>query len=139
VGIGVIAFQFIGGRPLSWSVPALTFLILVAVGADYNMLLISRIRDESPNGIRTGTMRTIRSTGSVITSAGLIFAASMFGLLFGSISTMVEAGFIVGVGLLIDTFLVRTVTVPAMVVLVGRANWWPSKPKPVHTTRSEQR
>lgn len=139
VGIGVIAFQFIGGRPLSWSVPALTFLILVAVGADYNMLLISRIRDESPNGIRTGTMRTIRSTGSVITSAGLIFAASMFGLLFGSISTMVEAGFIVGVGLLIDTFLVRTVTVPAMAVLVGRANWWPSKPKPVHTTRSEQR
>jgi RND superfamily putative drug exporter len=129
VGIGVIAFQFIGGQPLSWSVPALTFLVLVAVGADYNMLLVSRIRDESSVGIRSAVMRTIGSTGSVITSAGLIFAASMFGLLFGSVSTMVEAGFIVGIGILLDTFIVRTVTVPAMAVLVGRANWWPSKPR----------
>ena len=129
VGIGVIVFQFIGGQPLSWSVPALTFLVLVAVGADYNLLLVSRIRDESSDGICSAVMRTIRSTGSVITSAGLIFAASMFGLLFGSVGTMVQAGFIVGIGILLDTFIVRTVTVPAMAVLVGRANWWPSKPR----------
>jgi RND superfamily putative drug exporter len=129
VGIGVVVFQFIGGQPISWSVPALTFLVLVAVGADYNLLLVSRIRDESADGIRSAVMRTIRSTGGVITSAGLIFAASMFGLLFGSVGTMVQAGFIVGVGILIDTFIVRTVTVPAMAVLVGRANWWPSKPR----------
>ncbi|MBB5167617.1 RND family transporter [Mycobacterium sp. AZCC_0083] len=134
LGIGVIAFQFIGGQPLSWSVPALSFLVLVAVGADYNMLLVSRIRDESSDGIRLAIMRTIRSTGSVITSAGLIFAASMFGLLFGSVSTMVQAGFIVGVGILLDTFIVRTVTVPAMAVLVGRANWWPSKPRTAPAT-----
>ncbi|OBF26999.1 hypothetical protein A5724_02770 [Mycobacterium sp. ACS1612] len=127
LGIGVLVFQIIGGSPLSWSVPSLTFLVLVAVGADYNMLLVSRIRDESSYGIRSGVMRTISSTGSVITSAGLIFAASMFGLLFGSITTMVEAGFIVGVGILLDTFIVRTVTVPAMAVLVGQANWWPSQ------------
>jgi RND superfamily putative drug exporter len=62
----------------------------------------------------------------VITSAGLIFAASMFALLFASISTVVQAGFVVGVGILLDTFVVRTITVPATAALLGRANWWPS-------------
>jgi putative drug exporter of the RND superfamily len=127
LGIGVIVFQVIGGQALSWSVPGMAFIVLVAVGADYNLLLISRIRDESPNGLRTGVIRTVSSTGGVITSAGVIFAASMFGLLFGDIGTMVQAGFIIGVGLLLDTFLVRTVTVPAIAVLVGRANWWPTR------------
>ncbi|BCO33664.1 RND family transporter [Mycobacterium heckeshornense] len=130
LGIGVIVFQFIGGRPLAWSVPALAFIILVAVGADYNMLLISRIRDESPYGIRSGVIRTVGTTGGVITSAGLIFAASMFGLLFASLSDMVQVGFVMGVGLLLDTFLVRTITVPALAVLAGKGNWWPSKWQP---------
>jgi RND superfamily putative drug exporter len=126
LGIGVIVFQFIGGHPLSWSVPGMAFIVLVAVGADYNMLLISRVRDESPHDVRAGVIKTVGTTGGVITSAGLIFAASMFGLLFGNISGMVQAGFIIGVGLLVDTFLVRTVTVPALAVLIGRANWWPT-------------
>jgi RND superfamily putative drug exporter len=125
LGIGVIMFQFILGQELHWSVPGLSFIILVAVGADYNLLLISRIRDESPHGIRSGVIRTVGSTGGVITAAGLIFAASMFGLLFASITTVVQAGFVVGVGILLDTFLVRTITVPAMATLVGQANWWP--------------
>jgi RND superfamily putative drug exporter len=127
LGIGVVVFQFLLGQELSWSVPGLAFIVLVAVGADYNMLLISRIRDESSRGLRAGVIRTVGSTGAVITSAGLIFAASMFGLMFGSISGMVQAGFVIGIGLLLDTFLVRTITVPAMAVLVGRANWWPSR------------
>ena len=63
----------------------------------------------------------------MITSAGLIFAASMFGLTASSISNIVQVGFIIGVGLLLDTFVVRTITVPAMAVIVGKANWWPSK------------
>jgi RND superfamily putative drug exporter len=130
LGIGVIFFQFILGQELHWSVPGLTFIILVAVGADYNMLLMSRIRDESPQGMRSGVIRTVGSTGGVITAAGVIFTASMFGLLFASISTVVQTGFIVGAGILLDTFLVRTVTVPATAVLVGRANWWPSRWRP---------
>jgi RND superfamily putative drug exporter len=139
VGIGVILFQFILGQELHWSVPGLTFIILVAVGADYNMLLMSRIRDESPQGMRSGVIRTVGSTGGVITAAGLIFTASMFGLLFASISTVVQTGFIVGAGILLDTFLVRTVTVPAMAVLVGRANWWPSRWRPHSSVgRAEQ-
>ncbi len=127
LGTGALFFQFLLGQEMHWSVPGLTFIILVAVGADYNMLLISRIRDESANGLRLGVIRTVGATGGVITAAGLIFAATMFGLLFSSISTMVQSGFVVGIGLLIDTFLVRTITVPAMATLVGRANWWPSR------------
>ncbi|OHV05373.1 hypothetical protein BKN37_05930 [Mycobacterium talmoniae] len=126
LGIGVIVFQFILHQQLSWSVPGIAFIVLVAVGADYNMLLISEIRDESAQrGLRSGVIRTVGSTGGVITSAGVIFAASMFGLLFGSVDGMVQVGCIIGAGLLLDTFLVRTVTVPALAVLVGQVNWWP--------------
>ena len=136
VGIGVVMFQFILREELHWSVPGLTFIVLVAVGADYNLLLISRIRDESPRGVRSGVIKTVGSTGGVITAAGLIFAASMFGLLFASISTLIQAGFIIGVGILLDTFLVRTVTVPAIATLMGSANWWPSKFKPEPVTHA---
>ena len=127
VGVGVIFFQFVLHQPINWSVQAMAFIVLVAVGADYNLLLITRIREESRSGIRSGIICAVRSTSGVITSVGVIFAASMFGLLFGSLSTMTQIGFIVGMGLLIDTFVVRTVTAPAMAALVGKANWWPSK------------
>ena len=127
VGLGVVFFQFLLHQPIYWNVQATAFIVLVAVGADYNLLLITRIREESGAGIRSGIIRAVRSTGGVITSAGIIFAASMFGLLFGSLSTMVQTGFIIGMGLLIDTFVVRTITVPALAALVGRANWWPCK------------
>ena len=130
LGMGVLLFQIILGQELHWSVPGLTFIILVAVGADYNLLLISRIRDESPHGIRSGVIRTVSQTGGVITAAGLIFAASMIGLQFSSITTLVQIGFIIASGILLDTFLVRTITVPATAVLVGKANWWPSKWEP---------
>ena len=128
VGIGVLFFQVILGDQLHWSVPGLAFVVLVAVGADYNMLLASRLREEASGGMRSGVIRTVRSTGGVITAAGLIFAASMFGLLFSSIGTVVQGGFVIGVGILVDTFLVRTITVPAIAALLGRASWWPSKP-----------
>ncbi len=127
VGVGVIFFQFILHQPIYWNVQATAFIVLVAVGADYNLLLITRIREESRLGVRSGIIRAVRSTGGVITSAGIIFAASMSGLLFGSLSTMVQTGFIIGMGILIDTFVVRTITVPALAAMIGRANWWPSK------------
>lgn len=131
LGIGVIFFQFILKQEIAWSAPGMTFLVLVAVGADYNLLLISRIRDEAHHGMGPAVVRTIGATGGVITSAGLIFAASMFGLTFSSLATLVQVGFIIGVGLLLDTFIVRTVTVPAIAVLLGNLNWWPSKPPPL--------
>ncbi|MEZ0350445.1 RND family transporter [Mycobacterium sp. pR1184] len=127
VGIGVLTFQYLLGQQLHWSVPPLAFVVLVAVGADYNMLLVSRMREESGHSMRYSIIRTLSSTGGVITAAGLIFAASMCGLLFSSIGTVVQGGFVIGVGILLDTFLVRTVTVPAIAALLGRANWWPSR------------
>ncbi|OBF28317.1 hypothetical protein A5724_28315 [Mycobacterium sp. ACS1612] len=127
LGTTVLTFQYLLGQQLHWSVPPLAFVVLVAVGADYNLLFVSRMRDESPHGMRYGVIRTLTSTGGVITAAGLIFAASMSGLLFSSITTVVQGGFLIGVGVLLDTFLVRTVTVPAIATLVGRANWWPSR------------
>jgi putative drug exporter of the RND superfamily len=137
VGLGVVVFQFLLHQSMSWNVQATAFIVLVAVGADYNLLLITRIRDESGAGIRSGIIRAVRSTGGVITSAGIIFAASMFGLLFGSLTTMVQTGLIIGLGLLIDTFVVRTVTVPAMAALVGKANWWPAKKTPATPGRAD--
>ena len=140
LGIGVIFFQLLLGQEMHWSVPGLTFVILVAVGADYNMLLISRLRDESTLGVRSGVIRTVGSTGGVITAAGLIMAASMYGLLFASLSSVVQAAFVLGTGLLLDTFLVRTITVPAIAVLVGKANWWrPSGWWPLRRDRGRAR
>ncbi len=130
IGIGVLTFQLLLGEQLHWSVPPLAFVVLVAVGADYNMLFVSRLRDESPHSVRYGVIRTLGSTGGVITAAGLIFAASMGGLLFSSIGIVVQGGFVIGVGILLDTFVVRTITVPAIAALVGRANWWPSRLEP---------
>ncbi len=127
LGIGVLVFQCGLGQPLHWTVPPLAFVVLVAVGADYNLLFASRLRDESPRSTRHGVIRTLSSTGGVITAAGLIFAASMWGLLFSSIGTVVQGGFVIGAGILLDTFLVRTVLVPAVATLVGKANWWPSR------------
>lgn len=127
IGLGVLTFQVIGGQQLHWSVPPLAFVVLVAVGADYNMLFVSRLRDESPHSVRYGVIRTLSSTGGVITAAGLIFAASMAGLMFSSIGIVAQGGFVIGVGILLDTFVVRTITVPAIAALVGRANWWPSR------------
>ncbi len=128
LGIGILTFQYGFGQQLHWTVPPLAFVVLVAVGADYNLLFASRLRDESPHGTRFGVIRTLASTGGVITAAGLIFAASMWGLLFSSIGTVVQGGFVIGAGILLDTFLVRTVLVPSLATLLGKANWWPSRP-----------
>jgi RND superfamily putative drug exporter len=127
LGIGVLIFQHGLGQQIAWPVPLGAFIILVAVGADYNMLLVSRLREESARNIRVGVLRTVANTGSVITSAGLIFAASMFGLMAGSIAIMIQAGLIIGCGLLLDTFVVRTLTVPAIATLLREASWWPSR------------
>ncbi len=114
---GVLFFQVMLRQKLHWSVTGLAFV-----------LLASRLREESSGGMRSGVIRTVRSTGGVITAAGLIFAASMFGLLLSSIGVVVQGGFVIGVGILVDTFLVRSITVPAIAALLGRASWWPSRP-----------
>ncbi|OBH77076.1 hypothetical protein A5681_08535 [Mycobacterium scrofulaceum] len=127
LGLGVLVFQYGFGHPIAWPVPLLALILLIAVGADYNMLVISRLREESTKNMRLGVLRTVTSTGSVITSAGLIFATSMFGLMLGSLDMMIQAGFIIGCGLLLDTFVVRTLTVPAIAILLRERSWWPHR------------
>lgn len=128
LGLGVLVFQYGFGVGIAWGGPLVVLIILVAVGADYNMLLVSRLREESTRNSRVGVLRTVASTGSVITSAGIVFAASMFGLMVGSLALMVQTGFIAGCGLLLDTFVVRTLTVPAIATLLGEKSWWPMPP-----------
>ena len=125
VGIGVLVFQVLLGRQLHWSVPGFAFVVLVAVGADYNMLLASRLRDESGRGFRYGVIRTVRSTG-VITAAGLIFTASMAGCCspasvrwFRPVSS--SGGHPVGI------FRGVPLPFPAIATLFGRLSWWPAE------------
>ena len=126
MGLGVLVWQLLLDRPLDWTVPSIAFTLLVAVGADYNMLLIKRIRDEAPDGAAAGVARALAVTGGVITAAGLIFAASVFAMMAGSVLTLTQIGFTIGMGLLLDTFIVRTLVVPAFATLVGPRLWWPS-------------
>jgi RND superfamily putative drug exporter len=142
VGLGVLVWQILLDRPLDWWVPVNAFVLLVAVGADYNMLLMKRVREEAPDGSPLGIARAVAATGRVITAAGLIFAASMFAMMFGSITSLGQLGFTVGMGLLLDTFIVRTLVVPACAALLGRRLWWPNhrteddEPISVMSTRS---
>ncbi|WP_183093483.1 MMPL/RND family transporter [Nocardioides stalactiti] len=129
IGLSVLVWQVILGSELDWTVMAVSFTILVAVGADYNLLLTKRMHEEAPDGSKAGIARATAATGSVITAAGVIFAASMFALMAGSVSTMAHVGFTIGAGLLLDTFVVRSLLVPAAATLLGRRLWWPSGQK----------
>lgn len=125
MGLAVIVWQVILDKPLDWSVPTIAFILLVAVGADYNLLLMKRIQEEAPDGSRAGIARAVTATGGVITAAGIIFAASMFAMMTGSVTTLTQIGFTIGMGLLLDTFVVRTLIVPACAALLGPRLWWP--------------
>lgn len=127
MGLAILIWQVLLDNPLEWTVACIAFVLLVAVGADYNLLLIKRMHEEAPDGSRAGIARAVGLTGGVITAAGVIFAASLFAMMAGTVDTLVQLGFTVGVGLLIDTFVVRTLVVPAFAALVGPRLWWPAK------------
>lgn len=127
MGLGVLVWQIGLDRPLDWSVPTIAFILLVAVGADYNLLLMKRMLEEAPDGSRAGIARAVSATGGVITAAGVIFAASLFAMMAGSVVTLSQIGFTIGIGLLLDTFVVRTLVVPAGAVLLGPRLWWPKR------------
>jgi RND superfamily putative drug exporter len=125
MGLGTLVWQIGMDRPMDWSVPTIAFILLVAVGADYNLLLMKRMLEEAPDGSRAGIARAVTATGGVITAAGVIFAASLFAMMSGSVLTLSQIGFTIGVGLLLDTFVVRTLVVPAGAALLGPRLWWP--------------
>jgi RND superfamily putative drug exporter len=127
IGVTNLLWHTLIGRPLDFTVPLLTFVILVAVGADYNIFLMARIREECPHASRAGVARAVASTGRVITAAGVIFAGSFVGLVVSPTPGLSETGFAIAFGVLLDTFVVRTLTVPALAALLGPHNWWPAR------------
>jgi putative drug exporter of the RND superfamily len=126
LGLSVLIWQGLLGMAVYWSVPPVSFVALVAVGSDYNLLFMSRIRANSTLGIRSGIVKAFTATGGVITTAGVIFALTMLAMLASPVYTIAQIGFTIGAGLLIDTFIVRTLTVPAVAALLGARIWWPS-------------
>ncbi|MET1052304.1 MAG: MMPL family transporter, partial [Mycetocola sp.] len=117
-------FGFPGADP---TVPLFGFVFLVALGVDYNIFLMTRVREESKrHGTRQGILRGLAVTGGVITSAGLVLAATFAALGVLPILFLLQIAFIVAFGVLLDTFLVRTLLVPALSYDIGRVIWWPS-------------
>ena len=118
-------FNFPGSDP---SLPLFAFIFLVALGIDYNIFLMSRVREESERGgTRYGTMRGLATTGGVITSAGIVLAATFSVLGVLPLVQLTQIGIVVAVGVLLDTFIVRSLLVPALTLEIGPAIWWPSK------------
>ncbi|MDO4252323.1 MAG: efflux RND transporter permease subunit [Rothia sp. (in: high G+C Gram-positive bacteria)] len=118
-------FDFPGADP---AVPLFGFVFLVALGIDYNIFLMTRVREESLKyGTREGVLRGLTITGGVITSAGVVLAATFAALSVIPILFLLQLAFIVAFGVLLDTFVVRTLLVPALTYDIGRAVWWPSK------------
>ncbi|AMT70867.1 MMPL/RND family transporter [Mycobacteroides immunogenum] len=126
-GLSVAIWQHGVGLPLHWAVAPCSFIFLVAVGADYNLLLVARFKEELRAGIKTGIIRSMVGTGSVVTTAGLIFGFTMFALIAGYSSTLAQIGTTVGVGLLLDTLIVRSLVIPSIATILGRWFWWPMR------------
>jgi RND superfamily putative drug exporter len=129
LGLTTFVFQIVGGQPgVAWWMPPFLFVMLVALGADYNIFLMSRIREEArAHTTADATARGLALTGHVITSAGLILAGTFGALLFAPLRSLQQFGFAVTVGILLDTFVVRSLLVPSIAVILGRHNWWPSR------------
>lgn len=125
-GLSVLVWQHLIGLHLHWLILPLSFIILVAVGSDYNLLLISRVKEETGAGLNTGLIRALGSTGSVVTSAGLVFAFTMLSMLISDLRTIGQLGTTVCIGLLLDTMIVRSLVVPCLLRLLGPWFWWPT-------------
>ena len=128
LGFAVLVFVIIGGQDgINFVLPFFMFIFIMALGQDYNILVMTRIREEAHDApIRVAVRRAVEATGTTVTSAGLILAGT-FGVLTVAGDTQVkEIGLGLAAGILLDTFFVRTLLVPSVAVLLGRWNWWPS-------------
>ncbi|VAZ84951.1 Siderophore exporter MmpL4 [Mycobacterium persicum] len=134
-GLSVLVWQDILGIRLYWIVLALAVILLLAVGSDYNLLLISRFKEEIGAGLKTGIIRAMASTGGVVTAAGLVFAATMSSFVFGDLRVLGQIGTTIGLGLLFDTLIVRAFMTPSVAALLGRWFWWPQHVRPRPASR----
>jgi RND superfamily putative drug exporter len=129
LGIVRLVFADLLGVPgVTWWVPIFMFVMLVALGMDYNIFLMGRVKEEvAKAGTREGIRTAVTRTGGIITSAGVIMAGTFAAMMSASILGLVQIGFAVAVGVLLDTFVVRTALVPAIAVLLDRWSWWPRR------------
>ncbi len=129
--VGAASFLFVtiqGDDGRSYAIPLYAFIFLVSLGVDYTIFLMTRIREESrEHGLEEGTVRALSKTGGVITSAGLILAGTFLVLTILPIRELYQLGVLVGLGVILDTFVVRGIVVPSVVLLFKRYNWWPSR------------
>ncbi len=124
-GLSVLVWQHLFGIRLHWIVLVMSVILLLAVGSDYNLLLVSRFKEELHHGLKTGIIRAMAGSGSVVTSAGLVFAATMGSFMFGDLRSIAQVGSTIALGLLFDTLIVRSFMTPAIAALLGRWFWWP--------------
>jgi RND superfamily putative drug exporter len=132
-GLSVLLWQHILGMELQFMVMAMAVIILLAVGADYNLLLVARMKEEIPAGINTGIIRAMGGSGSVVTAAGMVFAFTMISMSVSAMVVVAQVGTTIGLGLLFDTLVVRAFMTPAIAALMGPWFWWPQtvRPKPL--------
>jgi RND superfamily putative drug exporter len=126
-GISVLLWQHIIGLELHWMVLPMAMIIQLAVGADYNLLVVSRLKEEIGAGARTGIIRTLAGSGSVVTAAALLFAFTMITMAVGDLRIIGQVGTTIGLGLIFDTLIVRSFTTPSVATLLGRWYWWPQR------------
>ncbi len=124
-GLSVLLWQYVIGLELHWLVLAISVIILLAVGSDYNLLLVARLKQEIGAGLDTGIIRSMGGTGKVVTNAGLVFAFTMASMAVSELRALGQVGTTVGLGLLFDTLVVRSFMTPSIAALLGRWFWWP--------------
>ena len=125
-GLSVLVWQYIIGLNLHWMVLLMiVFIILLAVGADYNLLLVARFKEEMGAGLKTGIIRAMGGTGKIVTTAGLVFAFTMASMAVSDLRIVGQVGTTIGLGLLFDTLVVRAFMMPSAAALLGRWFWWP--------------
>jgi putative drug exporter of the RND superfamily len=137
-GLSVLIWQDLLGVQLYWIVLALAVILLLAVGSDYNLLLISRFKEEIGAGLNTGIIRAMAGSGSVVTAAGLVFAATMASFVFADLRILGQIGTTIALGLLFDTLIVRSFMTPSIAALLGRWFWWPLRVRPRPASRMLQ-
>ena len=127
LSLSALILQRVFGQPgLNYFIPLMVFVLLVALGSDYNIFLMSRVREESATrGLRAGIRAASARTGTVITSAGLILAGTFGALVSSPLQLLFQVGLAVALGVLIDTFVVRSLLVPALTAFIGERAWWP--------------
>ena len=129
-GLSVFVWQYMLGIQIHWTVLVMSVIVLLAVGSDYNLLLVARMKEEIGAGINTGIIRAMGGTGKVVTNAGLVFAFTMGSMVVSDLRSIGQVGTTIALGLLFDTLVVRAFMMPSIAALLGRWFWWPQLVRP---------